>query len=94
MEVTVEQVVAAIQSIVLKKAPGPGNLYPEDFFHSPIGLLANLLAPLFQAMISIHYVPPSFTLFHVIPIPKSRTADLSNPSNYRGISISSVLQTV
>lgn len=42
-------------------------------------------------MIRLHHVPPSFTSSYVIPIPKGKGLDYSNPSNYRGIAISSVL---
>ncbi len=73
----------------LRKAQGPDQLFPEHFFHSLTDPFANLLAHLFQAMISLHYVPPSFTHSYIIPIPKGRSIDFSNPFNFRGISINS-----
>ncbi len=41
-------------------------------------------------MIRLHHVPPSFTSSHY-SYPKSKHLDITNPSNYRGISISSTL---
>ena len=42
-------------------------------------------------MIRLHHVPPSFTSSHIIPILKGKHLDITDPGNYRGISISSTL---
>ena len=94
MVVSIDLVRIALSSITLRKAPGPDHLYPEHFYHGPIDYLAQLLAPLFQAMISFHYVPPVFISSFILPIPKSRSMDMSDPSNYRGIFIGSVFSNV
>ena len=88
--VTSELVQKAIKSLALRKASGPDQLFAEHFTHGPTAGLSKILAPLFQAMLRLHYVPPSFTSSFVIPTVKGRGLDASNPSNYRGISIASV----
>ena len=56
--------------------------------------LCNLLADLFSAMIHLCYVPSSLSNSFIIPIPKGKELDLTDPRNYRGISVSSVLSKV
>ena len=57
----------ALESIVLKKASSPDNLYPLHFYFGPIESLAEIWAPLFQAMLSLHYVPLPFLQSYIIP---------------------------
>ena len=52
------------------------------------------LTRLFNAILLSGHIPPLFQQGHVIPIPKSHTKDLSNPSNYRGITILSNISKV
>ena len=80
--------ITAITSISLGKASGPDHLSPEHFYYSISDKLIDLLTPLFQAMLSLHYVPPSCTHSYVLPIPKGQSIDFTNPSKYRGISLS------
>ena len=49
---------------------------------------------LFNASVLSGHIPPVFQQGHVIPIPKGHTKDLSNPSNYRGITILSNISKV
>ena len=88
--ITHELVQLAIRSLSLKKAAGPDGLMAEHFVHGPITALSNLIAPLFQAFLNLHFIPSSFNISHVIPIFKGCGLDPTNPSNYRGISIASV----
>ena len=87
--ITCDMVVNAIQSLAFKKAAGPDGLSAEHFVYGPVDSLATILALVFQAMISSHYIPHSFRLAYIVPILKGRSLDPSNPSNYRGISVGS-----
>ena len=79
-------VVKAISSLTTNKlwAAGPDSLQSEHFCFGPITLITTRLAPLFQAMIHLHYVPQSFLISHIVPIPKDRHIDTKDPSKYRG----------
>lgn len=83
-----------IRALQKGKACGPDSLSVEHLIIAPIPELAGLLASRSSAMLQLHYVPPAFTTALVIPIPKGKGLDYTNPSNYRGISISSVLSKV
>ena len=45
-------------------------------------------------MIRLQFVPPSFTISHIISLLKGKSLDPTNPSNYRGISISSTFSKI
>ena len=92
--ITPDQVLHAIQKLSIRKAVGPDHLSAEHFINGPVDALSSLLAPLFSAMIRTHYVPPSFTISHIIPLLKGKSLDPTNPSNYRGISISSTFSKI
>ena len=77
-----------------KKAACPDSITAEHLLHGPVSQLARRLAPVFQAMLNLRCTPSCFNISHCIPLLKSRDSDPSNPSNYRGISISSVFSKV
>ena len=78
--VLIELVRAALESITLRKAPGS----PRTFLSWSNWLFGSVTCSfIFKAMISLHYVPPVFTRSFILPI-----------SNYRGISIASVLSKI
>ena len=87
--ITCDMVVNAIKSLAFKKAAGPDGLSAEHFVYGPVDSLATIIVPVFQAMISSHYISHSFRLAYIVPILKGRSLDPSNPSNYRGISVGS-----
>ena len=91
--VTEEEVDEVIQTLKLDKAARPDGIEPE---HLVFGgrLLVQHLTRLFNAIVLSGHIPPVFQQGHVIPIPKGHTKDLSNPSNYRGITILSNLSKV
>ncbi len=84
-----EQVRKCILALSVKKVAGPDYLTAEHFINGPIDTLSSFCAPLFSAMINLRFVPASFTSSFIIPILKGKHLDVSNPGNYRGISISS-----
>ena len=90
---TEEEVDEAVQTLKLGKAAGPDGIEPE---HLVFGgrLLVQHLTCLFNAIVLSGHIPPVFQQGHVIPILKGHTKDLSNPSNYRGITILSNISKV
>ena len=90
VSITPDMVAQAISSLALKKAAGPDGLSGEHFSFGPVMSIARILAPVFQALLTTHYIPNSLRLAYIIPILKGRHLDPSNPSNYRGISVGSI----
>ena len=90
---TKEEVDEAVQTLKLGKGAGPDGIGPE---HLVFGgrLLVQHIMHLFNAIVLSGQNPPVFQQGHIIPIPKSHTKDLSNPSNYRGITILSNISKV
>ena len=81
-----EEVDEVVKSLKVNKAAGPDDIDPE---HLRFGgwHLVSLLTLLFNAMMLACHIPSVFRQGLVIPIPKGHNKDLSNPSNYRGITI-------
>ena len=76
----------AILLLTKGKASGPDSLYAEHLLYGPCVLLSQL-----PCSLRFCYVPLSFCLS---PILKDSCKDNSNPSNYRGIALSSVLSKI
>lgn len=83
---TEEEVEEVMKTLKVNKAAGPDDLDPE---HLRFGgqQLVKVLTLLFNSMVLTSHIPPSFRHGLVIPIPKGHNKDLTNPSNYRGITI-------
>ena len=76
----------AIKSLKTGKAMGPDGVESEHIIFSGPVVFDSLLS-IFNAILSSCHIPCSFRLGYVIPIPKGKENDKSNPSNYRGISL-------
>ena len=85
-----EEVAAVIHSLPLKKVVGPDKLSNE---HLKFGSTA-ILTRLFNAILLSSHIPATFRHGYIIPIPKGRNKDLTNPSNYRGITLLSAVSKV
>ena len=83
---SVEEFAEVLNSLKRNKAAGPDELDPE---HLRFGgeQLVKVLTLLFNSMVLAGHIPSSFRHGLVIPIPKGHNKDLTNPSNYRGITI-------
>ena len=91
---TEEEVDEAVQPLKLGKAAGPDGIEPEHLVFGGRSL-AQHLTRLFNAILLSGHIPPVYQQGqYIIPIPKSHTKDLSNPSNYRGITILSNISKV
>ena len=87
---TTEEVGAAISSLPRKKACGPDNISIEHIiFGGPY--LIEIITLLFNSILLSGFISSCFRHGFIIPIPKNCNKDLSNPSNYHGISLLSSL---
>ena len=85
-----DEVYKAIQSLKLGTAPGPDQIQPEHIFYGGATLVTHMTA-LFNQIVEQEYIPQSFQHGLIIPIPKSSDKDPSDPSNYRGITLLSLI---
>ena len=83
---TDEEVAEAISSLKLNKAAGLDGIDPEHLRYAG-SLLPATLTLLFNAIVLSGHIPHVFRNGLVTPIPKGHTKDLTNPSNYRGITV-------
>ena len=90
---SVDEVKAAVQSLKCGKAAGRDGIDAEHLVYGG-GSLVELLTVLFNGILAASYVPSAFRCGKVIPIPKGHNKDLSNPSNFRGITILSNVSKV
>ena len=88
-----EEVEAIVRSIPLRKAPGHDHITNE---HLKFGSskLSSILIALFNAVLVSGHVPLSFRRGLIIPIPRGHNKNTTNPSNYLGITLSSVMSKV
>lgn len=85
----VEEIDVAINTVKGGKAGGLDGIQVEHIKYAhPLVVL--LIKALFNCMMSHSYVPNSFGVGVVVPIPKDRLLDKSKAENYRGITIGSV----
>jgi len=84
---TVEHLLNGLQP---RKAPGPDGILPV-LLKVASEVIAPSLAAIFNVSLSKGVVPRAFKLAHVTPIRKSRQQDATKQSNYRPISLTSVL---
>lgn len=90
---TATEVSLIIKSMTKGKSPGHDSLSIEHLQHAGPHL-PRLLAMLFNLCLSHSYLPEEMIKTVVIPIVKNKTADLSDKSNYRPISLATVVSKV
>ncbi|XP_041453635.1 uncharacterized protein LOC121406831 [Lytechinus variegatus] len=83
----------AINSLKKQKAAGPDNISPEHLIY--LGPIARkLLLALFNRCISLKYIPEPLKSGLIVPVHKGKGKDVKDPSNYRGITVSSTIGKV
>ena len=90
---TEEEVTEVIKSLKLKKSAGSGDIDPEHPVYGGNCLTAHLTT-LFNAIVRSGHISAALRSGLVIPIPIGVTKDLTDPSNYRGITILSTVSKV
>ena len=92
--ITIPLLKRAIAGFNKHKTPGPDEIYPETLRHLPESALEHLLA-MFQASLTLSYIPRAWKLARVIFIPKVGKSDYSDPRSFRPITLSSfILKTL
>jgi len=87
---TSTEIQSVIKGLKLKKAPGPDCITNEHIHYSS-PLFIKHLTCLFNMMIRHCYLPMSFRVGTIIPLYKGNNKVKSNPSNYRGITLTSAV---
>ena len=72
------------------KAPGPDGLTSEHVKFSGRSLI-NHIVTLFNAIIEYEYTPKVYNVGHILPVYKGHGKSKSDPSSYRGITLTSIL---
>ena len=83
----------AISHLGLNKAPDPEGIMAEHIINSHPSIVIHL-KNLFMIMLSHSFVPEKFTSGIITPIIKDKRGDLSSLTNYRPITISSIVSTI
>ena len=92
-EFSLLEVQQAVSAAPLGKSPGPDRIQAEHLRHGGYPLILFLIR-IFNAIFVTGRVPASFACGYVIPLLKSTDKDPSIPSDYRGISLTSVVGKV
>ena len=77
-----------VKKLKINSSPGPDKITPY-FLKNIIANIANPLSKLFNKCLTEGYVPEEWKIAHIIPIYKKGDAQI--PSNYRPVSLTSVL---
>ena len=84
-------------SAIKKLKPGKSDGYDglsSDYYCKGTPLLSRYISALFNCMITHCYVPNSFCISTIIPIPKGSNKGTSTVKNYRGIALSNLLSKI
>ena len=87
------EVYKAIHYLQMGTASDPDQIQPEHLRYGGSPLAYHLFI-LFNLIVNTEYIPSTFQQDLIIPIPKFLDKDPSDPSNYRGITLQSVLVKV
>ena len=88
-----DEIYKVTQSLKLGTAPGPDQIQPEHIYYGGAFLVSHLTV-LFNQIVKQEYIPQIFQHALIIPIPKSSDKDPLDPSNYRGITLLSIIAKV
>ncbi|KAG7299102.1 hypothetical protein JYU34_017603 [Plutella xylostella] len=90
---TAKQVTEAIKNIKRGKSPGHDSLSVEHLRYAGVHL-PRVLTMLFNFCVGHSYLPEDLMRTIVVPIVKNRTGDVSDKTNYRPISLATVVAKV
>lgn len=82
--------ISAIYSLPLRKSSGPDSISSEHLIFAATSC-ALLLCQLFNGILALGMVPSAFCKSLIVPIFKGQGKDPIDPSNYRGISLTSTV---
>lgn len=88
--ITRNDIMDQVKHLSKGKAPGPDFLTNEHLIHGGNKLIEHLCI-LFNNILECKYVPEMFRVGKIISIYKGKNKDKCNPTNYRGITLTSVI---
>jgi exonuclease III len=91
--ITQDMIWHCVRNMKRGKSPGHDGLSIEHILYGG-PLLHVKMAQFFNLCLAHGFLPDEFMTTNVVPIVKNRTGDLSDPSNYRPISLATVLSKV
>ena len=89
-DVTTDEISNILKQLKRGKSPGPDGINNEHLIHSG-NVIIKSICRLFNCIIEAGYVPLSYRIGSIISIYKNNGKDKRDPSNYRGITLTSVL---
>ncbi len=87
--IDMSHVATAVKALNSGKNDSIDNVYSDSFKHAS-EFYVYCISLIFNCMLCHGYAPNSFLGSTVVPIPKNIKLDLSDPSNYRAIALSSI----
>ena len=93
VEISPSEVESAIRHLKMNKSAGPDGIESEHLRFGGYDLSIHMSIA-FTAFLRHAFVPSQFLGSYIVPIIKDKEGNLSNPDNYRGIAISSVVSKV
>ena len=91
--ISVQLIDKCVRSLHLHKASGPDDLSAENLVNAHPSLIIHLKL-LFSLIISHGYVPDAFGEGIIVPLVKDKSGKLNDVSNYRPITLTSVISKV
>ena len=89
-EISKKEIDKVVRTLPKSKAPGKDGITNEHVLYASDSLV-NHLHMLFSWIIKCEYSPVSFRTGTIIPLYKGKNKEKSDPNNYRGITLTSVL---
>ena len=89
IEFEVEEVENGIKHLPNRKAAGPDGISGAHLKFGG-GMLVTWITQIFNGILQLENVPPSFKAVNIIPIYKGKGRDPLDPNSYRGIGVSNV----
>lgn len=93
LQFNTKEIVMTLKGMTRGKSPGYDGLSIEHILHAG-PMIASRLGNLFNMCIRYSYIPDALMKTVVVPIIKNKTGDLGSASNYRPISLSTVVSKV
>ena len=91
-EISLEEVEFAVKSLKRGKSNGPDNVSAEHLNNGGPGVVV-WLKRIFNTIRTLEVIPPVLNHSIIVPVFKGKGRDPTNPGSYRGISLTSQLQS-
>ena len=93
LQLTVDNIVAALSKQKRNKAAGPDGLSMEAFMYGGLRLNVHLCF-IFNLFLEYTYMPKAFMESIFVPLVKCKSGDLTDVNNYRAVSLSNAISKI